>query len=657
MSHYAFLITRKPLLWLFCIALIVPFLNNAQPVVAQDQNQIQFGVEVGFDGSYRLKEWYPVHVTISNTGPDTQGTLHWYFDDNSPNFEYNLDLPSNSHKRVTLYAYNLTYKTQGTLSWIVDYKVVHWERISLQPIEDTVFLVGVLSQNANQLNYLENTALHTLNQNTPNKIAVRQLKLYDIPENAAALQGLDALVFHDIDTSGLNSKQQLALLNWVQSGGQLFISGGINAQASASGLAELMPVTLEPNLSKQSSAILSQWIGLEEAENLDLASNLVSAKPQTQSANALLHRQYLGLGVITYLAYDIAALDRWEHNTSLWRDLLIVLPKHHLAGNHRNSTSPPLTESLLGRVVNIPSAFQLLLFIVVYIASIGPINYLVLKRIRKPDLAWFTIPAITLLGVVIIYLLGLQIRGLQQINYYYSVVFGQESRNESFITSNIGIYSPSRDTYSAVFDDDTFVSPVKISGQQKSALLQQEHNIQINDIALDIGEIKTFVSEQASTLPLSIQTRIDPAQNTIHIQNSGSVDLKRAMLVSGRHFIELGDLAVGSSVSSSLTFNLRFPGELINNQSEEFNQLWLLRRSFPRGIVQWRNVDMNNANVQLPAGWPHAVFLLAWSDQQSANVSINNTRSQHIATSLYIIHLDQLTDIPFLPTSQYYSTP
>ena len=58
---------------------MIAALAGAGRVAAQDTPPITVEVQAGYDGAYRLGEWFPVVVTIANDGPDVRGVLDWRF--------------------------------------------------------------------------------------------------------------------------------------------------------------------------------------------------------------------------------------------------------------------------------------------------------------------------------------------------------------------------------------------------------------------------------------------------------------------------------------------------------------------------------------------------------------------------------------------------
>src|SRR5512144_262333 len=83
---------------------MISALFGTERAAAQDAPPITVAVQAGYDGAYRLGEWFPVVVTIANDGPDVRGVLEWRFAGrpDEPAFQRAIELPRGSRKRVAL---------------------------------------------------------------------------------------------------------------------------------------------------------------------------------------------------------------------------------------------------------------------------------------------------------------------------------------------------------------------------------------------------------------------------------------------------------------------------------------------------------------------------------------------------------------------------
>ena len=97
--------------------------------------------------------------------------------------------------------------------------------------------------------------------------------------------------------------------------------------------------------------------------------------------------------------------------------------------------------------VDLPPIEQLFLLLVGYIALIGPINYLILRRLDKREWAWVTIPALVVVFAFGSYGLGATLKGSDVIVNQIAVVRAAQGTGRGIGQAYIGIYSPTRRTF------------------------------------------------------------------------------------------------------------------------------------------------------------------------------------------------------------------
>src|SRR5690349_12157130 len=226
---------------------IIAALAGVPRAAAQDQPAIAVEVLAGYDGAYRLGEWFPVVVTIANDGPDVRGVLEWRFAGrpDEPTFQRAIDLPRGSRKRVTLDVFARDLVRSGQLRLLDGGTALAEQSAPLEAVDQGRFLIGVVSSDPALLNSLNSLTLPSVGG-----AAVRHLDPAALPERPAALRGVNALFFHDVDTAALTQAQRDTLAIWVRVGGQLVVSGGGAGQRTASGLADLLPVEVTGGLAQ-----------------------------------------------------------------------------------------------------------------------------------------------------------------------------------------------------------------------------------------------------------------------------------------------------------------------------------------------------------------------------------------------------------------------
>jgi hypothetical protein len=143
----------------------------------------------------------------------------------------------------------------------------------------------------------------------------------------------------------------------------------------------------------------------------------------------------------------------WFLALALVAGLLVLLPARRLqlAGmSARTIGTYALFVWLLGlAVIARPGVTRFLIpiLLIAYIALIGPINYLVLRRIDRREWAWFTMPSLIVVFAVGAYGFGAALRGSEVVVNEIATVRGAAGATTGSAQVYLGVFSPSRQAY------------------------------------------------------------------------------------------------------------------------------------------------------------------------------------------------------------------
>ncbi len=603
MKHYAFVVLFLG---------IVTTLLGASPAVAQNQPAITIDVQAGYDGAYRLGDWLPVVVTVANDGPDVRGVLEWRFAGHPDEaaFQRAIDLPRGSRKRVTIAVFARDLVRSGQVRLLGNGRALAEQSEPLEAVDEGRFLSGVLSSDPALLNSLNSLALSGAGGAT-----VRHLDAALLPENTAALRGVDALFLHDVDSSALTPAQHDTLALWVQLGGQLVISGGANGQRTAAAVADLLPVEVTGGIALGDLAPLGDFAGTEPPQRT-LALSEVRPREGAESlppGAGLVFRWKRGAGMVIFTTFDLAVLRGWNGEPRLWGRLLepveILAPGVAARQRRFNLLQAALRLPSLG----LPSAGVLLLFLLIYIFVIGPLNYLVLRRLRRLEWAWLTVPTGVLLFAGGLYVVGFGLRGGQSQVDQVAIVQSSEGQSRGFVTAFAGLFSPRRANYALAFPADMLVSESQtwndLSGQI-ATVLQTDAGAEVPEVLVDVGSVRTLLED--------------------------------ATIVRGTAFQWLGTIAAGASQSIAVSGAGNFPWAIPLPRTGLFDRQQLLTSLFQDRSVRFGNP--NNPNN--PMIDEHGVYLLAWSSTPGVVVRVDGQEAAQDGLTLYIIRLDGPDDSP-----------
>jgi hypothetical protein len=114
-----------------------------------------------------------------------------------------------------------------------------------------------------------------------------------------------------------------------------------------------------------------------------------------------------GSGLVRFVAYNpkLNPYRSWAAARFLWTDLLLPVvdlrSNQYWAGRIRKPSASVSwnSQNFLFKLADIKptSSNYFLIFLLIYVLAVGPLNYFALKWMKKLDLAWVTIPAVVLL--------------------------------------------------------------------------------------------------------------------------------------------------------------------------------------------------------------------------------------------------------------------
>jgi hypothetical protein len=613
---------------------------------AQEEPPVKLDVRAGYDdqGRYRTNQWFPISVVATNSGNDITGVLEWRFPaqrDEGGVFQREVSLPRGANKRLTLAAFSRSFARNGELRLLVDGSEVLRQPVQLEPADPNQFMVGVLSNDPALLNSLTSMTL-----SGSSGTQVNHLDPALLPEDATTLLGLDTIFVHDLPTAQLSAPQRSALAQWVRLGGQLVVSGGTTADSSAGGLADLLPVELTglaPNVSLAGLSQLADAAAGTPPAGATVSTVNLRAGAAQLAPSGLLVGWPQGMGHVIFSTFDLAALRGWQGEQDVWGETLEQEPRF-LPGVTQRDTLLQNQSVLQLPVLGLPSFGALLAFVLIYILVIGPLNYLLLQRLRRPELAWLTIPLTVLVFVVATYTYGLTTRGGQPQVSQLTLVQGVEGQGSGQATAFVGLFSPRRATYNLRFPPEALVSEANSfeSGALDAPVRWTDGGTDVPDTLVDVSSLRAFVFEQAVDVRAQVQSSLRVADRLVEgdLTYRGAEPLEDALLVWGDAAQQLGTIAPGGSAQLRLRADLgNFPNGNLAGEKGVFNRRNVLATLF--GNQAFGAVGPGGFLSGLPDR--DSVYLLGWATRPAVPVQLNGAEVAQQGTTLYIVRLNAQT--------------
>jgi len=588
-------------------------------------------VTVGFDGYCRYDDnggaWCPVYVVLSNEGADVEGELRVAVGDVSGStdpdvYVKRVVLPARSRKAYFLYlpstdTYSRSHLTVELLASDGQDEVLSAQQVEVIWLDEEDWLCGVASSNPSALNFLSDAAI------ARRRGAVAHLSLETLPSNPLGWEGLDVLILNDVDTTVLSSEQRQALETWVVHGGHLIVGGGAGAARTVATVADLLPVAVDGIRSVHDLWMLGeQWSASVAAGPYAVAEaslrdgEAIIEQEDEQGDLILLARRNYGAGKVDFLAFDagLNPFTHWNDNVRLWgfivRSGSVGASWPSVSNGHRARDAVNAIPGL-----EAPSMLHILAFMLVYTLLIGPVNYVILRKLDRRELAWLTIPALIVGFTACAYVTGFQIRGDLAIVHRLAVVYVPEGMRVGRVSEVVGIFSPRRTAY------DVWVASAgvrEIPGGGGSAarplhVIEKTEGCTVTGLRVDVGGIQSFVAEGYAEVP-GIKTDLGlvvGAAGEMWLEGTvrnGEMLLKDVVLIVGDDERRLGDLEPGQVVSVHTAIGTALPPfedmpERILGPGDYWNDHTLYRRyQFLQALFPYGKAVLKDSKVYL-AGW------------------------------------------------------
>jgi hypothetical protein len=614
---------------------------------------LTFEASVLLDGHTRVGSWMAIDVHLKNDGPPIAGELRMTGGaQGKTRFGTVVDIPTQSEKTYRLYAQPPGFGRELEISLVSGASTIATTTAKFAIHDPTQLVVGIVAERPGDI-IGDLDLLPNINNVKPVTIALDPAGL---PTRVEAWGALDRLIWQDTDSASLSGEQLAAMRGWIAGGGRLIIVGGTAGPSSLSAFPDAILPYRPTSTTDVAPSSLNALLGEVPRGATDLPAltgtltegrPLASVGDQTVAAE----RTY-GSGRVTIVGFDPTA--SWLKGTSvaegLWRRLI---PPRASGGPVAGDDSQIVQAASLLPSLALPPIGGLVALLGGYILLIGPINYLVLRRLDKREWAWVTMPALILVFAVGAYGFGTLLRGSELIVNEVAIVRGAPGATEGLAQAYLGVFSPSRGSYqlrvpggallSSPVSGDMFTS----DGTQASLDVLQGDPARIRDLGVGFGSMRTVRAESAVTVPLiKADLRLVDSRLKGTVTNASNQRLLSPAVALGGTVAKLSDLAPGATANIDVALQAAQPGQQLSDKIVgpvffgDPRQLGedSARQYARHTIVDQLSYDPNfGFTGQLPADG--AVFM-AWADHDLLPVEIEGQTPRRMGNVLWFIPTD-----------------
>ena len=611
-------------------------------------------------GHARAGSWAAIEVALQNDGPSIQGELRLDGGAQSnARYAMAVDLPTGSRKTYVLHAQPPAFGRNVSVDLVSGNETIDRVSVAYLVHDANQLVVGVLAERPAGLVSQITLPVSPLGA----AAAIVPLTIADLPERVEGWSTLDRLVWQDIDSNQLSGPQLTALQRWIAAGGRLVIVGGSAGIGTLSAFPDdILPfrptatVDLDP-------AVLTSVIGplpQGATDLLAMAGALSRGRALATSGDRVVAADLgYGNGRVTILGFDptTAWLAESKSIDALWRG---VLPERS------NDSSLLVDDSQLVQAVYqlpalaLPPTTGLLAIIGAYILIIGPLNYLILRKLDRRELAWITMPVLVLGFSAISIGYGAYLRGTDVVVNEVAIVRGAPDATEASAQVYFGIFSPTRSTYQVQVPQGALLaSPISITefGQGGTILdILQGTGVAEPSAVRNLSVGTTSFRVVRAQLPVEAprmraNLKLEDGVLTGTFENASDQALENVAVVLGGSVKVLGNVAAGATVDVRLPIQAnpfassladQVVGVSFDNQSEEG-----VRRSTRFSMVQQLTYDpMGSFGGQLSAD---QAVILAFGRSEVLQLQVGSQAPRRNGNVLYYVPvgLDVRGDITF----------
>ncbi|MCS6773914.1 MAG: hypothetical protein NZ693_07375 [Thermoflexales bacterium] len=625
---------------------------------------ITMSAEAGLDGLARAGGWMPVRVRIANFGPALRGEVFTIASEQGANSVYaqSVELPTDSQREIVLYARAGRLAREVSVKLRQEGQVLVTTTARLRVLSSPTPLVLVVGETPDAFSIVR--AVRGLNGDPA---ALAFMRLEHLPDQTAALDAADILVISSANTARLTRAQRAALKGWVLAGGHLILAGGPTAQDVVQGLDDLAPARVGLTTRTASLAALETLVSpfggqpaLPLLQQPVPVAPLEVARPEARLLAGdrelpMVVRRPVGRGTVDQLAFDPAFVS--SEVRPLLAEVFAALARGS-AGRAQQVGYAPREDALFTAALAAATPALMPVGVIVglllgYVVSVGLLNAWVLRRLRRPTLVWLAMPLLAGLFTTVVMVGGHSAYDLRPQLHRLSLWLGDAGVDIARDFSLYSVRALRRSQVSLTFDQAVGSAYVRDAEGWRSlpvhATLTTTLSFGVpnalNSLPASLDARAAFYAIGARDQPIALQATLSHTRSAGHapvrlegeVRNLSTRALQDCVLLAGREYQVIGDLAPQGAISAYIALTTGHPQPLVDLQAVQTKSIppWVLRpgawttpvnlwatpsvidehapfeRSFPplhAGLVAWQPYDEDRLRFFARLGWVAALF-------------------------------------------------
>ena len=630
-------------------------------------------VSAGFDGKYKENRWFPVTIQLTNGVVSNQISAKNISEfkgiltisttvSRNKNAEYikEIQLPALSSRRYYFYV-------KDPLDSKIDISIkdnkgneISSNSIVLNRLSNYGKLILLIGTPETQIYF--NTSNHF---NGVDSVVVKP-ELPNLPDKWFGYNSIDLLIISDFQKKILNEEQMDAIKKWVQNGGKLIVSVGSKWQLfKDSFIEEMLPVKITDSSVINTLKIFNEELSGSEGDIVISNSELKKGLVINQNGEKpLIVKGKYGSGEVYYLAFDIDKFPfrGWNGQDKFWLGFL------------GESSHYKFTEFAIGYFRNFISKIKYLeppkietigIILLLYLILVCPINFFILRKKKKLELAWVTIPIIVVIFSISIYFYGLLQRGGNLILRNVSIINTSEDSTYGRVNGASLLFTPKRNKFDIqIKNKDSIISEEFYWGNRmemgwtsypRRYPKSDFESVQTLDETDEVFLIKSKPMKIWTTVYLEYLNQIDLggfidadlkiSSDSLYgtIKNKTKYKIKDCMFLCGITGEFIGDLDSGKTIEVKYTMKqiegFKSPNILYSSQSSRTTSL--LQKE-EEEIIELKKELLSNLfiNSKLELSRNGIIAIVGWIEGELSSIDVGRSIGRKENINLLIAELD-----------------
>jgi hypothetical protein len=560
----------KKLMMLFMAATLV--LSFGITARAGEEKKLDVKTAVGFDGNYKSGYSTPVTLTISSKNIDVKGEVEIRVPSTPGkyvSYVKPLSLEKGAEKVVTI-----NVPASGTRA---KYKVVitngndkvYESSVSFGTASNNITkFIGTLSDDFDSITYI-----NKFPSSAGVTLLTKNIKLDEknFPEDIFTLKAFDVLIINNFDTSKLSKAQYELLKQWVMDGGTLLIGTGTSYSKT---LGIFKDDFVQGNIGEVKSVNTSKIYELATNGDSKDEVKVEVLSMDVKEGNAVIEDKGIkltqllskGNGVIALTAFDLgqAPFSGWANNTAFGEKLLDVI-NPSLSSNDKMNGMPYEEQSYMVRDVldqfsemgSIKTgSFYIILFI--YILVVAPISYMILKKLDKRELMWLSVPILSVVFGIAVYISGSGTR-LSKVTTNMVSLINIDEKGNATESSYAGVFTTKKSMLKIESKEGKRLRPViqpyydnpnqTLSNEELEAkvMAYEGGGIEYHNSSILQSKMIELQKESSNIGKVETDIKMEKGKLVGTIKNSTNIDLDECYIITPGEFYKIESIKSGES--------------------------------------------------------------------------------------------------------------